>query len=90
MKQEVAGDLKENRDQILSTFEANNYKLVKDEDGEMIFSNNNLLKRITFLFEDKISVSQVGDKLVVEGIRRAVPFIIYRLEGAISFSDDNK
>lgn len=53
----------------------------------MSFANDNFFKKLTLLFEDTITLTQVGDKLVVEGIRRSVPFIIYRLEGAISFSN---
>ncbi|MFI3292167.1 MAG: hypothetical protein SNG27_01305 [Rikenellaceae bacterium] len=87
MKQEVSGDIVANRDQIIAAFAANGFSLKSSSQGEMIFESDNLIKKITFLFEDRITVAQVGDKLVVEGIRRAVPFVIYRLEGMISFSD---
>ncbi len=89
MKQEVSGDITKNRDQIIAAFAANGFSLKSSSKGEMRFVSDNLIKKITFLFEDQIIVAQVGDKLVVEGIRRAVPYIIYRLEGAISFSEES-
>ncbi len=87
MKQEVTGDMVKHRDQIIAAFAANGFALKDSSNGEMIFASDNLIKKITFLFEDQVTVSQVGDKLVVEGIRRAVPYVIYRLEGMISFPD---
>ncbi len=87
MKQEVSGDMIKNRDQIISSFAVNGFVLKNSSNGEMVFGSDNLIKKITFLFEDKITVAQVGDKLVVEGIRRAMPYIIYRLERDISFPD---
>ncbi len=86
MRQEVAGDIVANKEQIVAAFAANGFRLVSSEQGVMTFACDNLMKRISFLFEDKITVTQVGDKLVVEGIRRAVSYIVYRLEGMISFS----
>ncbi len=90
MKQEVSGDIKTNRDAIIRALSDNGFSLASEGEGEMTFECNNFMKKVAFLFEDKITITQVGDKLVVEGIRRAVAYIIYRLEGYISFSDDNK
>ncbi|MFR9602763.1 MAG: hypothetical protein SNG02_02700 [Rikenellaceae bacterium] len=87
MRQEVSGDMQKHREQIMAAFAANSFKLVSEQSGEMVFGCDNFIKKITFLYEDKITVSQVGDKLVLEGIRRAVPYIIYRLEGSISFAE---
>ncbi len=88
MRQEVSGDMEIDRDAIIAAFAAYGFSLKSEGEGEMIFHNDNLIKKITFLFEDKITVSQVGNKLVVEGIRRAVPIVIYRLEAMISFPDE--
>ncbi len=87
MKQEVSGDIVKNRDEIIASFSSNGFVLKSNKDGEMVFGSDNLIKKITFLFEDKITVAQVGDKLVIEGIRRAMPYIIYRLEREISFPE---
>ncbi len=87
MRQEVSGDIVKHREQIIAAFAANGFSLKGEQSGEMTFANDNLIKKITLLFEDTVTVTQVGDKIVVEGIRRAVPYIIYRLEGAISFSE---
>ncbi len=86
MKQEVSGDITKDREQIIKALMANGFRLKREGNGEMVFECDNLFKKIAFMFEDKIVITQVGDKLVVEGIRRAVAYIIYRLEGYISFS----
>ncbi|MFI3278855.1 MAG: hypothetical protein SNH28_08825 [Rikenellaceae bacterium] len=83
MRKEISGNIKLHREQIIGSFSFQGYSLKCEEDGVMIFRVDNFFKRVTFLFEDEVSVSQVGDKLVVEGIRRGVAYVIYRLEGAI-------
>ncbi len=83
MRKEISGNLVSHRTQIIDSFNFNGFTLKSEGDGVMIFKVDNFFKRVTFLFEDEVSVSQVGDKLVVEGIRRGVAYIIYRLESAI-------
>ncbi|MFI3302316.1 MAG: hypothetical protein SNH35_00955 [Rikenellaceae bacterium] len=88
MRQEVTGDMESDREAIISSFAAYGFSLRSEGDGEMVFGSDNLIRKITLLFEDKITVTQVGNKLVVEGIRRVVPSVIYRLEAKISFSEE--
>ncbi len=88
MRQEVTGDMSADRDAIIKAFAAYGFSLKSEGEGEMTFGSDNFIKKITLLFEDKINVTQVGDKLVVEGIRRVVPIVIYRLEAMISFSEE--
>ncbi len=87
MRQEVSGDISKHREQIISALAANGFRLTKEEGGVMTFASDNMMKKISYLFEDEVTITQVGDKLVVEGIRRAVSYIIYRLESAISFAE---
>ncbi len=89
MKQEVSGDMTDNHEDIIRAMTANGFKLKHEGEGVMTFECDNLFKKLAFMLEDEITVTQVGDKLVVEGIRRAVSYIVYRLEGYISFSKDS-
>ncbi len=88
MRKEISGDLVKNREAIINSLAVNGFKLKSESRGEMLFESSNFLKKFTFLFEDEIVISQVGDKLVVEGIRRGVALIIYRLESAIESSEE--
>ncbi len=88
MRKEVAGDIVANRDVIIKAFTAYNFSLRSSDNGELVFGSDNLLRKFTLLFEDKITVTQVGNKLVVEGIRKVVPIVIYRLEAMISYSEE--
>ncbi len=87
MRQEVSGDMTTDREAIIAAFAAYGFTLKEHSNGEMTFGSDNLIKKITLLFEDRITVTQVGNKLVVEGIRRVVPIVIYRLEAMISFPE---
>ena len=45
------------------------------------FRGDGLLKRLTLLFEDDVTVYQEGDEIVIDGIRRGVARVVYRLGG---------
>ena len=42
--------------------------------------NRSLFKRLTLLFEDEIRVTQTGEWITIEGIRRGVARVYYRLQ----------
>ena len=67
----VEGDIEENREQILNAFRSAGFSLRSDEDGVML------------LGEDEIKVSQYGQWIVLDGIRRGVARVQYRLDSYI-------
>ncbi len=86
VKRAVQGDITENRDQIIVAMETSGFTLREERDGVMIFRANTILRRIAFLFEDRIEVRQVGDNIQVDGIRKGVVYAVYCLDGFIKNS----
>ncbi|MFI3286688.1 MAG: hypothetical protein R3Y08_08550 [Rikenellaceae bacterium] len=86
VKREVEGSVVENRDQIVVAMEMKGFTLREERDNILIFRANTILRRIAFMGEDTIEVSQQGDKILIDGIRKSVVYIAYYLEGFIENS----
>ena len=76
-RQEI-GSLRKNREQILNAFVSEGFKPVRESEHEMVFRADSLFKRLTLLFEDEIRVTQTGEWITIEGIRRGVARVYYR------------
>ncbi len=76
----LEGDLVEHRRQVENAFHGAGFRLVKEEDGVLYFRGDGLWKRLTLLFEDEIRVSQYGQWIEIEGIRRGVARAWYLLD----------
>lgn len=83
MRKRIEGSTAGNRDQIINAFRMQGFRLTDERDGEMTFRGDGVFKRLTLLFEDRIVVRDSDAGLEIEGIRRAVARIAYRLEGYI-------
>ena len=79
----VEGDIEENREQILNAFRSAGFSLRSDEDGVMTFRADNFGQKLMLLGEDEIKVSQYGQWIVLDGIRRGVARVQYRLDSYI-------
>lgn len=86
VKREVEGDIVENRDQIIVAMETSGFSLKEDAEGRMVFRANTIFRRVAFLFEDAIVVTQNGGSIHIEGVRRGVVFVVYCLDGFIKNS----
>ncbi len=86
IKRDVEGDIVENYDQIIVAMETSGFSLKEKRDGELKFTANTIFRRLAFLFEDTITVTQRGDKIHIEGVRRGVVYIVYCLDGFIQNS----
>lgn len=84
---ETKGNIATHKQQIINAFAVNGFRLKSESAEELVFVQNNILKKITFLFEDDIHVTQKGEMISMEGNRRGVAYVIYRLEGYIANSD---
>ena len=84
MKRQVEGDTKAHRQQIENAFRNAGFRLVKEEDEVLYFRGDGFLKRLTLLFEDEIRVSQYGQWIEIEGIRRGVAKAWYLLDSYIA------
>ena len=80
----VEGDVEEHRTQILNAMKACGFTLVGEEDGELLFRGDGVLKRLTLLYEDEIRISQYGQWVELSGIRRGVAKAAWRLEGYLA------
>ncbi len=83
------GSLTVNREQIINAFASEGFKLIRESDGEMVFRAETLFKRLMLLYEDEIRVTQCGEWITIEGIRRAVARINYRLESYLERARKN-
>ncbi len=84
MRRFISGDLVENREQIINSFMQQGMVLDHESEGRMTFIAGSFVKRIFMLFEDHVKIIQHEDgKLAVSGNRKAVAYVIYRLEYAI-------
>ena len=72
VKRSVAGSLSSDRERIERACIRSGYVLVREESGVLTFRSSSLLQRVRCLFEDKVTVRECGETMVIEGIRRAV------------------
>ena len=77
----VEGDVVKHRAQIENAFRTEGFRLVGEQNGVLHFRGDGVVKRLTLLFEDDVVVYQEGDTIVIDGIRRGVARIAYRLDG---------
>lgn len=79
VKRSVKWDMATNADRLVELFAAAGFALKEQREGKMIFKANNILDRLVMLFEDEIVVEQEGEQITLDGIRRGVAKVIYRL-----------
>ncbi|WP_417016077.1 hypothetical protein [Alistipes sp.] len=77
---QVEGDIAENRDQILNAFRSEGFSLRNEEQEVMTFRADNWIRKILMLGEDELKVSQYGQWIRIEGNRRGVARVQYRLD----------
>ena len=82
----VEGDVEENREQIINAFKSAGFSLRGEEDGVMTFRADGPLRKLMLLGEDEIKVSQYGQWIQIDGIRRGVARVEYRLDSYIQMS----
>ena len=86
----VEGDVEEHREQIVNAFRSAGFELRRDEDDALFFRAKGPLHRLLLLGEDEIKVSQYGQWIELEGIRRGVTRVIYRLDSHIRMARYDK
>lgn len=76
----VEGDVEKDREQILNAFRAAGFALRDEKEGVMTFRAESPLRKLTLLWEDEIRVSQFGQWIEIDGIRRGVARAQLQLE----------
>lgn len=79
VKRSVKWDMATEADRLVEIFAAAGFALKLKSEGKMVFKANNILDRLVMLFEDEIVVEQQGEQIILDGIRRGVAKVIYRL-----------
>ena len=83
VERKVEGDTEENREQLINAFRSAGFSLRSERDGVMTFRADSFGQKLLLLGEDEIKVSQYGQWIVLDGIRRAVARVQYRLDSYI-------
>lgn len=79
IKRSVKWNMVTDADRLVEIFAAAGFALKEQGEGKMVFKANNILDRLVMLFEDEIVVEQQGEQITLDGIRRGVAKVIYRL-----------
>ena len=83
VERKVEGDIEKNREQIINAFRSAGFSLRSDKDGVMTFRADSFGQKLLLRGEDEIKVSQYGQWIVLDGIRRGVARVQYRLDSYI-------
>lgn len=83
----IEGDVEDNRTQIVNAFRSAGFSLHGEREGAMIFRADRLLHRAMLLFEDEITVRQYGQWIELDGIRRGVARVEYRLDSYLQMTE---
>ena len=85
----VEGDVVRNREQIVNAFLSAGFSLHDEHEDEMTFRAKGFVHRLMLLWEDEIRVTQQDDRIVLDGIRRGVARVQYRLESYIQMTGND-
>lgn len=85
----VEGDIDEDREQIINAFRSAGFSLRGTEDGTLVFRADGLPHKLLLLCEDEIRVSRYGQWIEIDGIRRGVARVEYRLDSYLQMKRRN-
>ena len=80
IRQPLKMDFNAGKEQIHKVFSDNGFVLVEQKDNEMIFRMSSPLRRTLALWEDRIVVSATDGGIEMEGMRKEVARIEFRLQ----------
>ncbi len=83
LRRQVEGDIAKHRELLLNAMQSAGYALCDESNGVFRFRADNFVRRTMMLFDDEITVCQVGDHIVLDGNRRGVARVEYRLDSYI-------
>lgn len=84
VRRTLVGDLAQNRELVLKTLQISGFELTEEHDGILIFQGATFLKKAKVLWEDKIIITPMGENFQIEGIRKEVVKIEFRLKAQLS------
>lgn len=90
VQRRIEGDIEKHRTQIVNAFKSAGFSLLSEEEGVMTFRAEGFLHRLGLLYEDRITVSQYGQWILLDGIRRGVARVAYRLDSYLQMAERNE
>lgn len=86
----VEGDTELDREQIVNAFRSAGFSLRREEEGTLFFRADDFVQKLLLLWEDEIRVSQYGQWIELDGIRRGVARVQYRLDSYLQMKRRNE
>ena len=86
----VEGDTELDREQIVNAFRSAGFSLRREEEGALFFRADGFVQKLLLLWEDEIRVSQYGQWIELDGIRRGVARVQYRLDSYLQMKRRNE
>lgn len=86
----VEGDTELDREQIVNAFRSAGFSLRREEEGTLFFRAGGFVQKLLLLWEDEIRVSQYGQWIELDGIRRGVARVQYRLDSYLQMKRRNE
>lgn len=86
----VEGDTELDREQIVNAFRSADFSLRREEEGTLFFRADGFVQKLLLLWEDEIRVSQYGQWIELDGIRRGVARVQYRLDSYLQMKRRNE
>ena len=86
----VEGDTELDREQIDNAFRSAGFSLRREEEGTLFFRADGFVQKLLLLWEDEIRVSQYGQWIELDGIRRGVARVQYRLDSYLQMKRRNE
>lgn len=86
----VEGDTDLDREQIVNAFRSAGFSLRREEEGTLFFRADGFVQKLLLLWEDEIRVSQYGQWIELDGIRRGVARVQYRLDSYLQMKRRNE
>ena len=86
----VEGDTELDREQIVYAFLSAGFSLRREEEGTLFFRADGFVQKLLLLWEDEIRVSQYGQWIELDGIRRGVARVQYRLDSYLQMKRRNE
>ncbi len=83
VKRTLKADIQADRETIVKAFEQNGYKLSGETQGALTFRAVSALKRFSTMWEDAVTVTPDDNYIILDGIRKEVVKVEFRLKSLL-------
>lgn len=87
-KREIAGTLVNGSSTVVDVMKRYGFSFEGEENGVMVFHATSIVKKFLMYFEDRIEVSYDGSKITINGMRKELVKIEYRLSTLLLPNND--